>query len=660
MIIKSKRFRTDSTTDLASYILENEKNEVVRLLSGNTADIQLMKEDARKYGSKYMSRHVTISPAEETTEQQIFEIVDRYLKDFGLEGQPYLLAEHTKSRADDGAYPKHYHLALPEVNPITGKILDSSFTMKKDEKHSREAELLLGHKIVPGKHSKSVYFAFLEEGKKEYADKIKYLLDSDLPKSAFSEKQFQEAKRKGVSLSEVKEIVQDCYSRSDNYPSLLAAMKEKGLHVQQGTKTLIIKNDEGTELGSLQRLLKMKKNEFEKYIEGEQINEQANIEPEAKTPAPEPKNSTEQQSNESNLRTEQDSSRQQQNDYINVDRATKNRVRREPNQSIITRDRPVDETNRRLGNTKQNANEDVQSNRREHKSVSQEVIEQIQLNQLKQAILDREQAKKQKNFNENVALYQLSEALVERYKKPEPKPKKPLENIEAKVIDFIKERKPKDIALHKINILIKDYENRKKIVEQLPSNELDYIRENNGKLKQFEKARSELIIKREEIEKKYKEHEELEPKGFLSKMLGKHKKWKKEEESLFKQRYKIRVSHNDSFIDVQNEKEKLSTEYKRKLVIKDKSLEQLNKVLEPALKMRDYIEAGNQTAINNLAATDPDFPSTIISGTWSTLHEISKEEEARKPKPIREYQPTYSTNYDDDDEDEYEPSGPSM
>jgi hypothetical protein len=221
-----------------------------------------MFDRAEKYNKTNAVRHVSISPEEKITREQAFELVEMYRQEFKANDHDFVLIEHKKQRADKEKADTHYHLLISEVNSRTGKVLESSHFKKRNEKIAREAELKFGHNLTLGRHNRAVYHQFLEEGKVELAAKIEHLTTCELPNSSYTTEQFQEAKRKGVSLSEIKEIVQDCYSRSDNYPALKQALLEKSLKIEQGTKTLIIKNDEGTELGSLQRLLKMKKNEF--------------------------------------------------------------------------------------------------------------------------------------------------------------------------------------------------------------------------------------------------------------------------------------------------------------------------------------------------------------------------------------------------------------
>jgi len=264
MIIKSTRVQTKSGVyNLSNHLLnKRHENEEIRLLEGSEADFETFHKEAILDGSKYAFRHFSINPGCDWTYEQQLKAVDKIKQEYQAESHPHLLVRHSKKLCD-GTKNEHLHLVLPER--FNGRTLSSSWSYARNEKISRECEFEFGHEIVVGKHNKSSAYFVSNKNLKNI------LLENSIkqmPKASFSSIEHQKAKRQGLDLPKTKKLIKELHAQSDGFGAFHAALKEHGFVIGSGKKTAIVENLEGEFIGSLNRLVGMRKKDFLKYVKG--------------------------------------------------------------------------------------------------------------------------------------------------------------------------------------------------------------------------------------------------------------------------------------------------------------------------------------------------------------------------------------------------------
>ncbi|WP_170429803.1 hypothetical protein [Ruegeria arenilitoris] len=181
MICKSIRVPTSATGAIATYFDSQGENEEVKWIRGDKEDILLMGKVSEMCGRAYGVRHVIHSSLEPMNEQQMADAVGEYVREFNVppDSQAQIcVVEHKKPReqlpnpitvtnengqSGAGGHEYHWHIAIPEVDTETGRVLDSSHSKIRDEKVSRIIELKYGLVITLGRFNKEVYNSLKEE-----------------------------------------------------------------------------------------------------------------------------------------------------------------------------------------------------------------------------------------------------------------------------------------------------------------------------------------------------------------------------------------------------------------------------------------------------------------------------------------------------------------
>ncbi|WP_414146000.1 relaxase/mobilization nuclease domain-containing protein [Acetobacter oryzifermentans] len=286
MIVKSARMKTSASgmSSTCRHVFHGSDNEKIDVLQGSEFDVKSELGRAKAVGSQYAVRHIKISSYEDMTDEQAFELVKNYAREFKTDASTATIVKHTKQRADGKASNQHYHVYYPEVMQ-NGKILDSSFSKIREEKIARIAEIDFNHKPVQGKHNASVIKDLEKSGQKYYADIIRKntpsLNPKDAPDSAYSDKQFRRAKINGIQLNEVRQTIKDLRISSESFSQMIEQMLDVGLDIKKGDKenTYIIVNNENQVLGSANRLLSMKKQDFNNMYESLQQGRDTSFKP---------------------------------------------------------------------------------------------------------------------------------------------------------------------------------------------------------------------------------------------------------------------------------------------------------------------------------------------------------------------------------------------
>jgi hypothetical protein len=182
VIIKSVRVGAGaSQRRFRDHLFRGAENDRVVLARGTEADISDLFTDARRSRAKFAVRHWISAPSEPTTRAQAFRVVDMLAQEFGFTAAQAVVVEHEKRRADASAFGRHWHVAVGELDPATGRVLSSSHDHPRHEYVARRAEIEFGHGVVPGPHSRVVIERLQSEGQDAEASRLRKAIDAAQP-----------------------------------------------------------------------------------------------------------------------------------------------------------------------------------------------------------------------------------------------------------------------------------------------------------------------------------------------------------------------------------------------------------------------------------------------------------------------------------------------
>lgn len=279
MIVKATRIQAKSgPRNLIHHLLgKPAENEEIHLIAGSPDEIGDIFADAAKNGDKYAIRHAQIAPDQQMDRDAAIGAVRAYLAEFGSRDidrdlAHTLIVEHRKKRADHEAYDRHWHAAIPERLPSTGRVMDSKM-YARHERLARTLEVSLGHAIHKGRHNKFVVESLREQGRGDIAAKLDgaEIAKGDLPQTAYTSDRVQAAKREGRDLPGMRQAVKVAWSSSDSAASFAAALAESGLTVEAGRKpgTWVVNDQMGKLVGSVDRLTGIPKSEVSARLGGD-------------------------------------------------------------------------------------------------------------------------------------------------------------------------------------------------------------------------------------------------------------------------------------------------------------------------------------------------------------------------------------------------------
>ena len=263
MIIQSARLGV--AVDLAAlvrHVFAGPANEAITVLHGAAEDLGVMRRDAAAAGRKYALRHFKISPEAATSPAEAARVMRDLAGEFGFAPERCVVVEHRKKRAGGAGYEKHWHLLVPEWDPVRRRVLDSHWMRPRQEKIARLAELRLGHAPVTGRWNAAVARALEQEGRPVEAAKVAGLADGPRPRAAYGARRHQAAARRGVTLPEARLLVKAAWERSDSVPAFTAELAQTGFSLRPGDKAgtwLVEAAGEGNDpvlVGALHRLLR--------------------------------------------------------------------------------------------------------------------------------------------------------------------------------------------------------------------------------------------------------------------------------------------------------------------------------------------------------------------------------------------------------------------
>ena len=237
MIIQSARLGV--AVDLAAlvrHVFAGPANEAITVLHGAAEDLGVMRRDAAAAGKKYAIRHVKISPEAATSRGEAARVMRDLAEEFGFAPERCVVVEHRKQRAGGSGYERHWHLLVPEWDPVRRRVLDSHWMRPRQEKIARQAELRLGHAPVTGRWNAAVARALEREGHTADAAAVARLAEGPRPRAAYGARRHQTAARRGVSLPEARLLVKAAWAQSDDAAAFAAALAPSGLTLRPGDK----------------------------------------------------------------------------------------------------------------------------------------------------------------------------------------------------------------------------------------------------------------------------------------------------------------------------------------------------------------------------------------------------------------------------------------
>jgi hypothetical protein len=201
---------------LAAYMTTGKRGERAELwqLRGFEAtgikdafrDIQIM-AGATKCEQPFFHVQVRNREGEKLTRQQWEATADRIEQMLGLTGQPRAISFHTYDHNGD----EHMHVAWSRINENTLTAVPLPFFKQRLKKISRELEMEFALQPVTNRREGNIKFA---------------------PTRAEQE----QARRLGLDIHEVRNVIRNCWDRSDCGSSFQAALEHEGLSLAKGER----------------------------------------------------------------------------------------------------------------------------------------------------------------------------------------------------------------------------------------------------------------------------------------------------------------------------------------------------------------------------------------------------------------------------------------
>lgn len=227
--------------DLAAHLMRTDENEHVSLhelrgFASHTLKDAFKEADAVSRGTKCRQYlfSLSLSPPEGArVPVDVFErTIDRIEDRLGLTGQPRAIVFHEKEGR------RHAHCVWSRIDARTMTARQLSFFKQKLTGISRELYL---------EHGWSMPRGLLDTGNRDPAN--------------CSLAEWQQAKRLGIDPRWVKQVLQDCWSRSDGAAAFGRSLEERGFFLAKGDKRGLVVLDHGGEVWSLPRMLDVKTKE---------------------------------------------------------------------------------------------------------------------------------------------------------------------------------------------------------------------------------------------------------------------------------------------------------------------------------------------------------------------------------------------------------------
>jgi hypothetical protein len=223
------------------------------------ADLKDAFEDARRAHCRYACRHIAVNPtvSEPITPDQALDVAQKLAREFDGDPDGYILIEHRKPRAASPGANAHYHLLLPEWNPVTQRVMDARNQYPRNELIARMSEVGFGMEPTRGRHNRAVYEELIKRGQPEIAARIVHLTRGAPALAPYGGQELQRAKRLGWELRDVRQGVQKAWDNAPDQGVFQAELADQGLALRNDRGTwLVLDVGTGEKLGELARLLR--------------------------------------------------------------------------------------------------------------------------------------------------------------------------------------------------------------------------------------------------------------------------------------------------------------------------------------------------------------------------------------------------------------------
>ena len=176
--------------------------------------VQVMAAQVTKCEKPFFHAYVRLPEGEGIERDTWLQIADRMEKELGFTGQPRAVAFHV---APDG--DRHLHVAWSRVDFEREKAIDPGLFKLKLKNLCRDMEVDYGLQQVAN-----------DRGPEQ-------------PKAA-KRPEFEEARRHRVEIDETRQVIRDCYSRTQDGPGFMAALAAEGMRLAQGDRRDFVVLDE--------------------------------------------------------------------------------------------------------------------------------------------------------------------------------------------------------------------------------------------------------------------------------------------------------------------------------------------------------------------------------------------------------------------------------
>jgi hypothetical protein len=235
VIIQSARLRVGlDVAALRRHVFAGSANATITVLHGDADDLAAMHRDAASAGKRYAIRHIKLSPAAPVSLADMAQVMSDLAREFGFELGRRVVVEHLKPRATEGGYERHWHLLVPEYDPVRRGVLDAHWLRPRQEKIARLAELRLGHTVVSGRWNAAVARALSAEGQADAALTVAPLGAVPRPGSAYTARRHQTAARFGMDLPKAKATVAAAWANAEDAPAFIMVLAAAGMSVRPG------------------------------------------------------------------------------------------------------------------------------------------------------------------------------------------------------------------------------------------------------------------------------------------------------------------------------------------------------------------------------------------------------------------------------------------
>lgn len=277
MIIKSHRVRTrgGAKRKLLDHLMNGEGNEEVTLVCGTMRDIDDAFADARRLGREYALRHWIVAPSHAVADDELLSTVALLEREFNTGSRRPVIFRHWKEQTHAGGpgntSDRHLHVLMPEVDPVTNSVLSNSNNFARHEKLSRMLEHAWGHPFTAGAHNAAVIKALRTEGNETLAAALEAAFPdaAERPRQAFEPRDHQRLKREGYDLPALRLMISEAWTTKVSQSDFTAKLADHNLSVKPGEKrqTFVIEAGDGTLVGALHRLVRLRKEAVFNYME---------------------------------------------------------------------------------------------------------------------------------------------------------------------------------------------------------------------------------------------------------------------------------------------------------------------------------------------------------------------------------------------------------